>query len=264
MDYANGYVYVAAGYAGFQVVDVRNPAAPFLASFCGTPGDAEGITVVGDLAYVGGEESGLRIMDVSDPYAAFERGHCSLNDGDAEGVDYADGYVYVADGWEGLQIVNVFDPDSPEVVGTFKPAYYHDFRDVAVQGDFAYVVNYYSPNFLIIDVSNPESPSRSGSCDTGNTGNHACGVEVFGGYAYVADYRGLVVVDVSNPESPSVVTTLPPSNQAIRIVLCDNWAYVTDRNEAIQLIDVNDPHMPELIGLWPTPAPGGVAVPCGR
>jgi len=66
-----GMVYgVTAGYSGgsFHAIDVSTPTAPSFAGGLDIPGNATGVAVHGDYAYVAGPTAGLLVIDVSDPH----------------------------------------------------------------------------------------------------------------------------------------------------------------------------------------------------
>jgi hypothetical protein len=52
------YAFGAAGAAGLQVLDVRNPLSPTVVAQLDTPGNAVGLTIVDQLAYVADGEGG--------------------------------------------------------------------------------------------------------------------------------------------------------------------------------------------------------------
>ena len=99
------------------------------------------MAVVGDYAYVADNDSGLRVILVSDPANPVEVGYYDTP-GPAFGVAVAGNHVYVADAWAGLRVISVSDPANPVEVG------YYDTPGsawgVAVVGNYAYVADYYA------------------------------------------------------------------------------------------------------------------------
>jgi len=64
-------------------------------------------------------------------------------------------------------------------------------------------VTEYHGKVIVMDVSDPVSPTEVGRC---TTPGYANGLVKAGNYVYVADQEsGLVVIDVSNPVSPYAV-----------------------------------------------------------
>ncbi|MCX6679553.1 MAG: hypothetical protein NTX42_04190 [Methanothrix sp.] len=145
-----------------------------------TPGFATGVALSGSYAYVADCDSGLKIIDVSNPTSPLLKGSYDTP-GYAYGVALSGSYAYVADGDSGLQIIDVSNPASPLLKGSYDtPGYAYG---VALSGSYAYVADSYS-GLKIIDVSNPDSPLLKGSYDTPG---YAYGVALSGSYAYVAD-----------------------------------------------------------------------------
>lgn len=90
-----------------------------------------------------------------------------------------------------------------------------DGLKIQVLGNYAYIVrNDGTPDFLVVDVSNPASPSLAGSLNlTGLPTN----IFVLGNYAYVSnsdDSQELQIIDISTPASPSVVGTFDAAGTA--------------------------------------------------
>ncbi|MEI3650108.1 MAG: DUF4347 domain-containing protein [Dolichospermum lemmermannii FEM_B0920] len=82
--------------------------APTLKGNYDTSGNAWGVQVVGNYAYVADGFSGLQIIDISNPSTPTLKGNYDTS-GFAFGVQVVGNYVYVADGSSGLQIIDVSD-----------------------------------------------------------------------------------------------------------------------------------------------------------
>jgi hypothetical protein len=87
---------VAAGNSGLCVVNISDPADPTLAGDYDTPGEAFGIFVLGNYAYIA-DYTSLQIADVSDPANPSFAGSYDTP-GYAHNVFVSDDYIYVADG----------------------------------------------------------------------------------------------------------------------------------------------------------------------
>ncbi len=119
--------------------------------------------------------------------------------------------------------------------------------DVVITNGYAYIADG-EAGLVIIDVSNPASPSRIGSVDTDG---FAGGVDVSGSYAYIGDgTNGLVVVDVSIPSAPLITGSYNTTGTAARVAARSNYVYVADRDGAMPVIDVSDPYNPSKAGLY--------------
>ena len=78
-----------------------------------TPGAAYRVQVVGNLAYVADFDSGLQILDISNPAAPTLKGSYNTP-GNARGIQVVGNLAYVADQASGLQIIDVSNPAAPQ------------------------------------------------------------------------------------------------------------------------------------------------------
>ncbi len=204
------YVYVGQG-PRLAILDVTDPAAPLaVGKTAPLPGIVMEVVVPGNAgpmasgyAYVADFDSGLRVVDVSDPTQPVEVGF-HQTPGHAYGVAVAGVMTYVADGETGLRVVDVSDPTQPVGVGSYDtPGFAYG---VAVAGGYAYVAD-------SAGRATGGGHIRPGAADRGRAtamSENARGVAVAGGYAYVADSSGgLRVVDVSDPAQPIEVGLQP-------------------------------------------------------
>jgi hypothetical protein len=102
----------------------------------------------------------------------------------------------------------------------------------------------------VIDVSDPTSPTRTGSLASSTAWN----VYVSGKYAYIGDGGGgFDIVNISDPTSPSLTGTYDTPLLANGVYVSGRHAYVGDGN-SLQIIDVTDPSTPSLTGELSVPA----------
>jgi hypothetical protein len=252
------YAYVADGYNGLAIVDVSNPAAPFLTGSYDNLGGAGGVIVSGKYAYIAHSWNGLVIMDISNKAAPVLAGSYDTA-GWAEDIAVSGDHAYVADGWNGLVIVDISNPTAPALVGSYDTT--GDAYDVVMSGDYAYVLN--GSELLIVDVNNPASPTLAGVY---NTSGNIYGAAVSGDYAYISyfsdfDHKGFEVVDISDPTSPMIVGNYEgvahrhytTGRITYGIALSGNYAYVTNGNEAtVMIIDISNPASPTLAAQYET------------
>ncbi|QEI41830.1 hypothetical protein BMF77_02431 [Dolichospermum sp. UHCC 0315A] len=220
--------------------------APTLVGNYDTSGEARGVQVVGNYAYVADRDSGLQIIDISNPTTPTLKGNYDTS-GYAWGVQVVGNYAYVADGYSGLQIIDISNPTTPTLKGNYYTSGWA--YGVQVVGNYAYVANGYS-GLQIIDISNPTTPTLKGNYDTSGS---ASGVQVVGNYAYVADgYSGLQIIDISNPSTPTLKGNYDTSDWAEGVQVVGNYAYVADLYSGLQIIDISNPTIPTLKGNYDT------------
>ncbi len=217
----------------------------FLGAY-GMPGDAQGVHVIGNLAYVAVDTFGLQIINVTTPTTPSFLGSYDTA-GNARRVQVVGNYAYIADGPSGLSIIDVSDPNTPTLAGSYDTP--GDAQEVHVVGNFAYIADD-TFGLSIINVNNPNSPTLAGSYDTPGNAN---GVDVVGNLAYVTDgYSGLSIIDVSNPSSPALAGTYDTSVNALVGDVIGNHAYVATGSRIVDIIDVSNPSTPTLTGSYAT------------
>jgi hypothetical protein len=223
----------ASGTYSWSITFTDQYGEPIEVGSRNTLGISYGAYITGDYAYVADWNSGLAIIDVSDPANPCTPVYRATS-GTSHGVYVSGDYAYVADGGSGLAIIDVSDPTSP-----CTPVYRDtdgDSYGVYVAGGYAYVADG-SSGLAIIDVSDPENPDPPVYRDT--SGN-SYGVYVAGGYAYVADYgSGLAIIDVSDPANPRPPVYRKNSGLSRGVYVIGGYAYVAYWNYGLRIIDIS-------------------------
>src|SRR5262245_51561269 len=156
--------YLAAGDAGFRVIDLTNWANPKIGE-CNTRGYALRVAVAGNYAYVaegprytGSNYSGggLEVIDISDPANPQRIGE--ETNGIALRVAVSGNFACIVSETNGF-VIDISDPANPHRVGNFITA--SDANLTAV-GNFVYMADH-EAGLQIIDISNPASPRRVGN-----------------------------------------------------------------------------------------------------
>jgi hypothetical protein len=224
------------------------PFQPTVAGSYDTPGQARGVAVAGDHAFVADYASGFRVIDISDPTTPVSVGYYDDIFGNAMDVVVAGDRAYVADASFGLRVMDISDPTSPIFVGVYNTPGLA--QRVAVSGNHAYVADL-TQGLQVIDISDPAFPTSAGSYDTPG---FARGVAVSGDYAVVADDAiGVHVFDVGDPANPSPLGSCDTPGAAEGVAIAGDVAYVADGLGGLQVIDISDPENPALLGGVGTP-----------
>ena len=101
-------------------------------------GQASGVEVVGDVAYVADLSAGLVVLDISDPANITQLGVFDTPD-NARSVQVVGDVAYVADEFTGLIVLDISDPANITQLGVFNTP---DFANsVQVVGDVAYIAD---------------------------------------------------------------------------------------------------------------------------
>jgi hypothetical protein len=111
-------VFVADHEGGLVTVDVTDPANPRVLGQVITGGQATGVDVDGNIAYVASGSAGLVVVDVSDLTRPTIIGSAQMR-GSAIRVAYSEGRVAVA-AWNDARVYDVSDPTSPTFIGAVR------------------------------------------------------------------------------------------------------------------------------------------------
>lgn len=218
------------------VLDISNPAYPtrVCAIHWEKGGAYRDLALQRDILYVA-DESGLRLISVSDPTDLTELGFIRLdqNDQATVGVAVSGTLAYVADAADRVKIVDVSNPYSPTLMSVCC-SNWHWVAGVAVSGNTLYAA-VHTAGLHIADVSDPDHPVEIGYYDTPGVAGE---VLVSGTEAYVGDSGGgMVVVNVSSPSSPTTAANHDTVGLAQHVALAGNHAFVADGHGGLAILE---------------------------
>jgi len=236
--------YLGLGYL-LLVIDVSDPALPWLRGSVSGLGYAIDLAVAADVAYVTGRSIGLDVLDVHDPDAPGRIGHCDTP-GEGRGVAAASGLVAVASGSgsEGLLLTEGACPDLR--VGELA-LYGPEGTDVELWGGLAFIgAGYWG--LRIADVSDPSHPTLTGAVAP----VAVWGLAVERGLAFLTGPRSeigqLRIADVSDPAAPLLLGAVNLPDSGYDVVVSGDYAFVAAGWAGLQSVDVRDPSAPALVG----------------
>jgi uncharacterized protein YjdB len=205
-----------------------------------TPGIACDVCLSGNYAYVADDESGLQIIDVSNPANPILAGTYSTT-GAINSVFVSGNHAYATDDYNGLLIIDVSNPASPVLEGSYSPS---GASRVHVSGNYAYLVRGCSLD--IIDISKPSNPFP---VKVFNWSDYVYGIFVSGNHAYVSRVGAINIINVADPINSYIEGSYSyPDEYARPYDLCvsGNYAYVANYYDGLQMIDVSNPASPVL------------------
>lgn len=227
------YIYLCSGtdVSGMvRVIDVSDPAAPFLAGSCPRPG-ARGLDIMRNLAFVAnGEEiggsDGMYALDITDPDNLTLVDSIVTNNEPVR-VRVRDSLAYMV-GFGGLYIIDISDPDEAAILSQYPPDINYipwdlDLREgdsLLYIADLSSIWPAYGSAFSIYNVSDPENPSL---CGRFPLVGYVMDVKINGNYAFVSHGScGLQVFDITDPTSPRQRGAVPGSLRLgqFRSVVC--------------------------------------------
>jgi hypothetical protein len=271
------YAYVAGFYQGLHILDINPPESAYIVNTVDTPRNAEGVFVYGGYAYVKSNDP-VYVIDIDPPESAHI---VTSVDIPAEDVYITGGYAYVATLNEGFliididplglaHIVNTVDINARDVYVTGGYAYIVDIAsqlriidinppenayivnpvrsigaatDVYADGNYGYVRDSCS-GLMILDINSPENTICINAVNIPGT---AYDFHVESGYAYVIAITGypvynysLQIIDIDPPESADIVNSIDINN-ANRVYVQGEYAYVTSLSGSLLIIDIDPP-----------------------
>ncbi len=239
-----GLIYAVSRW-GLEVFDLETPSQPQMVGQIATPGDAQGITVDGEMAYVADGTAGVALIDVQrpvDPRLVKTIGNFES----ARRIKIANEKAYVVDINEGLRIYDLNEmrnqPD-PQPIGTFPTV--GAALDVWVDGDTVYLSDD-NQGFQILDFGFINIPAFAGIVDI-----LALDFDVVDGYAYVAS-GNMQIVDVRDRLKPEAISSIHTPGFATGIKFRDKHAYLTDIQSGLYVIDVRNRQQPRTVAIQPT------------
>ena len=236
-----------------SIFDVSDQSEPEEIGLIHTYGNAMGVAISGDYAYIADGYDGLVIIDIKDKKDLQKVGGCDTSDF-AQGVAISGEYAYVADWENGLVIIDIKDKTDPQKVGGCNTSGYAN--RVVISGDYAYIADTYN-GLVIIDIKDKTDPQK-----VGRQSGDAFGVAISGDYAYIADdTNGLVIIDIKDKTDPKIVGESDTSGQAYGVVLSGDYAFIADYGNGLVIIDITDKTDPKIVGGYDTSGyANGVAI----
>jgi len=286
---ANGKIaYIADGDSGLQVIKFTDPENQVIGSYS-LDGNTTAIQLLDSTAYALSNK-GLYLIDVSDPKLLLSQKKIQCNN--INSFVIKDQFIYIAQGnyFKILNKSSSFDSGSPDVLGQLLE---NDVvKDIEIKDHIAYLACF-GKGLKIIDISSPTKPTEIKSLETPGYAvglalnqNHIF-IATFEG-VYIVDIStpddpnpvatihssgvtldltidrnylfcangssGLYIHDIKNIEAPKKVSQLP-MNSAAKVVIYEKTAFVADREGGMHMVDIYDPHNPEIIGTIKTPGP---------
>ncbi len=201
LDVAGNTLYVASN-KDLGIVDITDPRNPVTVSTFHTTSESgiiRDVKIEGTCAYLAVNGAGIQVVNVADPAHPVAGSLVKLTGyNTVMRITTGGNYLYAAlAGDKRMDILDITDPSRPAFVSSFAPADASatGFSSVAVRGDYAYLVEYYT-SVRVVDASNRKSPVQVSTV----TGVNANDIKVMGDYAYVSiRYQGFNIYNIANP-----------------------------------------------------------------
>ena len=193
------YTYIGQG-GDFVVFDVNNRSEPKEIFRTVTDGVIRDINISGNYAYIANDR-GLLIENISNPSKPILVGRYG-NYEKSSSLAISGNYALVTKSIQGLDIIDISNPASPVIVTSYGDLD-RIYGDIAISGNYAYVVNYSYDSYSRIDILSIADHSNPVLVGNYPISEYRVHIEISGNFLYLADENdGLFILDINVPETP--------------------------------------------------------------
>ena len=231
----------------FDVSDSRNPTR---IGEVDSPGATWYVAADGDLVVAAGQTR-LNVIDVSDPSAPSLVGYLDLPF-EATGILVRDSFAYLTAGADGLFVYDLSDPANPTNTSGM------EFSGSALGAVFNINTLFVAlgPSVAAVDITNPASPVLEYELPV----NYAKNLAICGGDLCVLAPGRLQVFDLPNDSGPTLLGETTIAVDAISGAADGIFLVVAAGEVGLQVVDLEDPSAPQLLGTIDTPGDAGSVV----
>lgn len=240
---------LVAAHENLHLIDVSDPEDLRELSRIQTPGFARSVCLTGANACVADFWRGVALFNVENPDDPQEIGTFET-DGYISALDLSGDFAYLADSkLGGIRIIDISNPEQPRECSIYDSP--GSARNVKVVDNFAYLADG-AEGIRIIDIENEDEPESLGNFEF----NGVCkDITIREGIAYVTVQLnftgGLLILDVSNPERPQQISYIETEGGLpYKVLIQDDFAYITVPHAGMYLIDISDPNNPEQVEVF--------------
>ena len=226
---------------------------------------ARDVIVAGGYAYVTEDctNESVEAYSLANPAVPVSVGYAALPAGYDPRTGVVQGkYLYVNETFSGKGYLQIFDISNPaKMVSMGGPLLvssavtFSQHGSLAVQGNYAYLVSYNSPNgyMYVLNVSNPAAPVLSSTTLINGTTQGANVIAVRGNYAFLGTQYSseLTIYDISNPAAPAYLSKggMSTNAGASSIAIVGRYVYlgISDQ-QGIDAVDISNLTQPILTG----------------
>lgn len=217
-----------------------------MVGYIDTTGEARGVAVQGDYAFIADGESGeVHIIDVSDP-ANPTPVSTYTSPGAAEQIAVYGNVLAIANEQLRLEFIDISDADNPTLI--LNTMSQRRFKDIETRDGFLYTTGYSNSHFNIWDIRDPASIVFTGSVPNVRFGNQ---IAFNDQTAYLAD-GGLKIVDISNPKSLETISDFELEDYSILSIgvfesVSQRKYAIIANHDFLGVIDVTEPESHDIV-----------------
>ncbi|NHJ87719.1 MAG: hypothetical protein FK734_19815 [Asgard group archaeon] len=209
-------------------------------------GDVDSIMIDGDLAYIGGGDCTLTILNISDVtkpelISTYNSGILHVSN-----IYLDDSVLFLSKTTSGFEVINVSDPYNPSEI-SYQSTYY--ISDLTISGDYLFCTSNYM-DLRVFSIANLSNIELIASINYGTYGSY--GIDLVDHYVYLANgLEGLKIYDIADPYNPQLVGRNDTiTTNFLKITVQNNISYILDNNNTILTFDVSNVTNPTLLDLY--------------
>lgn len=270
--YNAGRLFVTDQWHSLYILDVANPTEPSrLGHFqAPAPDRLVDVVVAGDIAYLIGDSSGLRVIDVSNPgimrELSFDDRRINVSLQTPSALQIAGNFLYISDLNIGFHIYDVSDPNQPVEVGLIMDIGF--VHDLYLRGNYSYLAtqdwgNDNKNKLLVVDVSEPTDPQIVQQVEIPIEKDHTTwSISGEGDYLYLVDLvpsapggNLLYIYNLANPTVPALAGQFPlvqPIANLGSLYVKDDYAYLSSLYPPLHIYNLQNPVSPVFTGMEPS------------
>lgn len=249
IEFYNNHLYATGVHNTLSVLDMHDPESPQLMYLNPEYEWYRSLCAHDDKLFVG-DTRGLLYYDISNPSEP-QLMDTLLHVGGVEMMEINGQFlfayrhaVYDTD----FFILDIADINNPILINEMDIG---SFDDMQIDGDKLYVFN--SISFKIFDISDLTNPVLIYT--SSDYYSHSRNLAYRDGYVYLLEGSGspwtrIRVMDVSDPYNVRPLTTLEIVAELEKMIIVDNWLYVSKKTGGIQIYDLTIPAQPEWCGYF--------------
>lgn len=240
-----------------HVVDATDGQNPVVIAELNIGDGLNAIDVSGDFAYVANNDEDIshlvvvNVSDINDPSVASQ--FWFTDAGEAVSVFYLDGKAYIgteeSGGGKEFHIVDVSSPYSLNFVGDLEIG--EDVNGIFVKGDKAYLATGDNNELIIVDITNPISPSVYSGFDAPGNSEDGKTVHIVGSKLYLGrlvggkhtNHHEFHILDIADPLNPTNLGSTDLGTSLNDVAVRGNLAFLATSlpNSEFQIWDITDP-----------------------
>lgn len=249
---ADGSISSPPDYSRISLYDATDPANPVYLGQFRRPGDVFDVSVSDGLAYVGTDDAGLLVLNLSDPESPLLVSQLATVEQVVQVVPYDDKLLLVEEYDTDVNapppdstpsmysVVEIGDPGAPKLLGSYPDP--GSPIALTVGDRYGYVISNNRKTISVVDLRLSGSPTYLATLQLDLPGQFPMeSVGVYGKYLFLAmGMEGIAVMDLADPLAPRRVGYLATPGWASKFAFSKGLVFLACGSAGVLVIEVDD------------------------